>query len=91
MAGDLSPAAETNLSYICGLFLVLWCYGMIIFIKGGVFVSMVRIFGMVVIAVSWAMVLVGFFKNSDLQKQGCFVFLIGLLIFIGSYISELIK
>lgn len=52
---------------------------------------MTRVFGMAVIAISWVMVLVGFFKNSDLQKQGYMVFFIGLLIFIGSYLPELIK
>lgn len=52
---------------------------------------MTRVFGMAVIAISWGMVLVGFFKNSELQKQGYWIFFIGLLIFIGSYLHELIK
>ncbi len=52
---------------------------------------MTRVFGMAVIAISWVMVLVGFFKHSDLQKQGYWIFFIGLLIFIGSYLSELTK
>ena len=52
---------------------------------------MTRVFGMAVIAISWVMVLIGFFKNSGLQKQGYMAFFIGLLIFIGSYLPELTK
>lgn len=52
---------------------------------------MTRVFGMAVIAISWVMVLIGFFKNSQLQKQGYFMFFIGLVIFVGSYLPELTK
>ena len=52
---------------------------------------MIRVFGMAVIAISWVMVLIGFFKNSQLQKQGYFMFFIGLVIFVGSYLPELTK
>ena len=53
----------------------------------GVFVMpMIRIFGIVLLIISWLMVLIGYsYKKSDLQKQGCMVFIIGLLIFAGSY------
>ena len=47
---------------------------------------MIRIFGIVLLIISWLMVLIGFsYRKSDLQKQGCMVFIIGLLIFAGSY------
>ena len=48
---------------------------------------MIRIFGMVLLVISWVMELIGYSYNrkSDLQKQGCMVFIIGLLIFGGSY------
>jgi hypothetical protein len=53
----------------------------------GVFVMpMIRIFGMVLLVISWVMELIGYsYRKSDLQKQGCMVFIIGLLIFGGSY------
>ena len=46
----------------------------------------IRVFGIVVLIISWVMVLIGYScGKSDLQKQGCMVFIIGLLIFGGSY------
>ena len=53
----------------------------------GVFVMpMIRVFGIVLLVISWLMVLIGYScKKSDLLKQGCMVFLIGVLIFGGSY------
>ena len=45
---------------------------------------MIRIFGMVLLVISWVMELIGYsYRKSDLQKQGCMVFIIGLLIFGG--------
>lgn len=52
---------------------------------------MIRIFGMIVIAISWVMVLIGFFQSSDLQKQGYKIFFVGLIIFIGSYLSSYLR
>ena len=47
---------------------------------------MIRVFGIVLLVISWLMVLIGYScKKSDLLKQGCMVFLIGVLIFGGSY------
>ena len=47
---------------------------------------MIRIFGMVLLVISWVMELIGFScRKSDLQKRGYVVFFIGLLIFGGSY------
>lgn len=88
LCGGNVPRIRNLLFYSRSLFFVL-LYGNIV--KGVFVVPMIRVFGMTVIAISWAMVLIGFFKNSDLQKQGYFVFFVGLLIFIGSYISELTK
>ena len=47
---------------------------------------MIRVFGIELLVISWVMELIGYsYRKSDLQKQGCMVFVIGLLIFGGSY------
>ncbi len=52
---------------------------------------MTRVFGMTVIAISWVMILVGYFNNSDLKKQGYTALFFGCIILLGSYLSPFLK
>ena len=61
-------------------------------LSGGAFVMpMIRVFGMIVIVISWIMILVGFFNGSDLKKQGYTALFFGCIIFLGSYLSSYLR
>ncbi len=50
-----------------------------------------RVFGMTIIAISWIMILVGYFNDSDLKKQGYTGLFFGCIILLGSYLTSFLR